>query len=339
MKKLYLYLLKNFSKTFFGLLGIFALVVISSQLLNLPQAIYRSDIYSFLKAILLMNFSFFKIELIFAYMISTLLVGYSLRENREIYAIYSMGVSKKQLLVPFTALTGIFVIISIITSMFIVPWANRERSNFFTLSVREHFLESIQKKNFFELSKDIIIYVRDKKENEVDKIFIYNKSAGQAISAEKGIFKGNGLILEEGFVQIPEKDNFNLLKFKSYSMNFNISYTKRYSIRHYKNSILLRMLKENSKEALKALAALSDRISFGIPFVFLGFLGFLMGLYSIREKDYLIGLSIIIVIIYQIQSFYFTKLIEKGTLPPLAYFVILLIYFGGLTFYFYKRVK
>lgn len=339
MKKLYLYILGNFTKTFLGLLGVFALVVVSSQLLNLPQAIYRSDIYSFFKAILLMNFSFFKIELIFAYMIATLLVGYSLRENREIYAIYSMGVSKKQLLIPFAGLTVIFTVIALVTSMFLVPWANRERSSFFTLSVREHFLESIQKKNFFELSKDIIIYVRDKKENEVDKIFIYNKAAGQAISAERGIFEGNGLILEEGFVQIPEKDNFNLLKFKSYSMNFNISYTKRYSIRHYKNSVLLRMIKTNSKEALKALAALSDRISFGIPFIFLGFLGFLMGLYSIREKDYLIGLSIIIVIIYQIQSFYFTKLIGKGTLSPVIYFAILFAYFAGLTYYFYKKVK
>ncbi len=339
MKKLYLYILRNFSKTFFGLLGVFALVVVSSQLLNLPQAIYRSDIYSFVKAILLMNFSFFKIELIFAYMISTLLVGYALRENREIYAIYSMGVSKRQLLIPFTFLTVIFTILALITSMFIVPWANRERSNFFTLSVREHFLESIQKKNFFELSKDIIIYVRDKKENEVDKIFIYNKAAGQAISAEKGIFKGNGLILEDGFVQIPEKDNFNLLKFKSYSMNFNISYTKKYSIRYYENSVLVQILKSKSKDALKALATLSDRIAFGIPFAFLGFLGFLMGLYSIREKDYLIGLSIIIVIIYQVQSFYFTKLIEKGSLSPFAYIGILLAYFAGLTYYFYKKVK
>jgi lipopolysaccharide export system permease protein len=339
MKKLYVYILNKFIKTFLGLLGIFALVVVSSQLLNLPQAIYRSDVYSFIKAVFLMNFSFFKIELIFAYMISTLLVGYSLRESREIYAIYSMGVSKRQLLVPFVSLTVVFTILALITSMFIVPWANRERSSFFTLSVREHFLESIQKKNFFELSKDIIIYVRDKKENEVDKIFIYNKSAGQAISAEKGIFKGNGLILEDGFVQIPEKDNFNLLKFKSYSMNFNISYTKRYSIRYYENSILLSMIKSKSKDALKALAALSDRISFGIPFVFLGFLGFLMGLYSIREKDYLIGLSIIIVIIYQIQSFYFTKLIEKGSIPPVAFLGILLFYFAGLTYYFYRKVK
>ncbi len=339
MKKLYKYILINFAKVFLGLLGVFALVVVSSQLLNLPQAIYRSDIYSFIKAILLMNFSFFKIELIFAYIISSLLIGYSLRESREIYAIYSMGISKYQLLIPFTGLTVLFTTLALITSMFIVPWANRERSSFFTLSVREHFLESIQKKNFFELSKDIIIYVRDKKENEVDKIFIYNKEAGQAISAEKGIFRGNGLILEDGFVQIPEKDNFNLLKFKSYSMNFNVSYVKTYSIRHYENSILLEMIKSNSKNALKALAAISDRISFGIPFVFLGFLGFLMGLYTIREKDYLIGISIIIIIIYQIQSFYFTKLIEKGSISPLIYFIIIFAYFAGLTYYFFRKVK
>ncbi len=337
MKKLHKYLLNNFLKTFISLIALFSLVVVSSQLLNLPSSMYRSGFLGFLKALLLINFSFFKIELLFAFLIASMLTTFMLKEKREIYAIYSTGISKSQLMKPFILVTAGMSIFALITSLFLVPWANRERSKFFTLSVKEHFLESIQKKNFFELTKGITIYVHNKEDNRVDKIFIYNRDTGQAISAKEGLFEGTGLIMKNGYIQIPEKKNFSLLKFKKYSLNFNVDYVKKYSITYYKNSVLWKIYKTKAKEYRRALSILVDRFTFIIPFMFMGILGFYMGLSHIQGKDYLIGLSVVILIVYMVINFLFLKLIEKNGLHPAIYVAVVFAYFSFVTNYFRKR--
>ncbi len=337
MKKLYRYTLAKFLKHFFIITGIFSLVIISSQLLNLPSSVYRSNIFYFLQVLLFLNLSFFKIQLISSYLIASILTGYSFRETREIYAIYSTGVSKKSLFIPVGMVTVLLTLFAFISSFFLVPWANRERSKIYTVSVREHLIEEIQEKNFFQLDKGMVIYVHKKEKNRFDRIFIYNKDKGQIVSAKEGIIKGNGIILKNGFIQIPQEKSFNALKFGEYQLFFDIKYVKKYSINYYTNRELLRIFNSGEKDAFRALSILVDRFNYGLAFLFLGFLGFSMGIAFYKDRDMLIAIGVVILIVYTAAGFYFAKLIEKGTLNPAFYPVFTIIFLGFLTLYFYKK--
>ena len=337
MKKLYRYIIKRFLRNFFVIIGIFSLVVISSQLLNLPSSVYRTNMFYFMQVLLFLNLSFFKIQLISSYFIASILTGYSFRETREIYAIYSTGIRKRNLFVPVALITVFITIFAYISSFFLVPWANRERSKIYTVSVREHLIEEIQEKNFFSLDKNMVIYVDNKDENKFDRIFIYNKEKGQIVSAKEGIIKGNGIILKNGFIQIPQENNFNALKFGEYQLFFDIKYVKKYSINYYSNKDLIRIFKEGSKNAFRALSILVDRFNYGLAFLFLGFLGFAMGVSFYKERDMLIAIGVVILIIYTAIGFYFAKLIEKASINPAFYPAFTIIFLGLLTWYFYRK--
>ncbi len=284
-----------------------------------------------------LNLSFFKIQLLASYLIASLLAGYSFRETREIYAIYSTGISKKQLFVPIGFITVFITLFAFLSSLFIVPWANRERSKIYTISVKEHLIEEIQEKNFFKLDKDMVIYVHNKEKNKFGKIFIYNKSKGQIVSAKEGIIQGNGIILKNGFIQIPQEKNFNALKFGEYRLFFDIRYAKKYSINYYTNKELIRIFKSGESDSFRALAILVDRFNYGLIFLFLGFLGFSMGIAFYKDRDMLIAMAVVILIVYMAISFYFTKLIEKATINPALYPVFTIIFFMSLVWYFYRK--
>ncbi|HEV09142.1 MAG TPA: LptF/LptG family permease, partial [Sulfurihydrogenibium azorense] len=100
MKILHRYIFKNFVKRFFILIGIFSIVITSSQLLHLPNFAYGMNILDFLNLLILIDVSFLKYQILFGFFIAWLLVGIHIRESNEIYAIYSLGVSKKNLLKP-----------------------------------------------------------------------------------------------------------------------------------------------------------------------------------------------------------------------------------------------
>ncbi|NPA51955.1 MAG: LptF/LptG family permease [Aquificae bacterium] len=337
MKRLYKYTLTRFLRNFLVIIGIFSLVIISSQLLNLPSSVYRTNIFYFLQVLLFLNLSFFKIQLISSYLIASILTGYSFRETREIYAIYSTGISKKALFVPIGLVTVFITIFAYISSFFLVPWANRERSKIYTISVREHLIEEIQEKNFFTLDKNMVIYVHNKEKYQFNRIFIYNKDKGQIVSAKEGIIKGNGIILKNGFIQIPQEKSFNALKFGEYQLFFDIKYVKRYSINYYKNSELIKIFKSGSQNAFKALSILVDRFNYGLAFLFLGFLGFAMGIAFYKDRDMLIAIGVVILVVYTAIGFYFAKLIEKGSINPAFYPIFTVVFLGFLTWYFYRK--
>ncbi|WP_457624371.1 LptF/LptG family permease [Persephonella sp.] len=337
MKILYRYLSINLIKYFFILVGFFSVVIVSSQLLHLPTILYHTGFFKFLQILVFVNLSFLKYQLFFGFFISALLVGYSLRENREIYAIYSAGISKNQILIPVMVLSVIFVIISLIVSLVVVPYANRERARFITVNVKKHVLDSLVERNFMRLSDDITIYVNRKNENEMDDIFIFNKKEGLTITAKKALFSDNRLTLENGFIQIPSEEGFNLLKFEKYRFVLDIKYIKRYEFEDMDNKTLITIIKQNQKEKNRAIGVMAERLFFGIPFLFTGILGFMLGLQFHKSRDALIGLVVLISILYLVLNTYSVKLIQKGTLHPAVYAGILVIYFGGLTYFFYRK--
>ena len=337
IKTLYSYLIFNILKNFLALVGVFSIVIVSSQLLHLPSIIYHASLLDFLKVLILINFSFFKFILLFGIFIASALVGYSLRENREIYAIYSAGISQNQILKPVIFLSAVFSIFAFLTSLWVVPSANRERAKFLTFSVRQYFLDAIQEKNFTELSKNTLVYVESREKGKFKNIFFFNKENRQIITSEEAYFKGLNLHLKNGYIQIPTDRGMNLLIFKDDKFTVDIDYLKSYELEDFENRKLVKILLEAKENRYKVLSILTERFFFPIPFLFIGVLGLLIGLKTTKGKDYVLALIVGISIVYIVLNFYLLKLISKGGLNPIVYTVLLTSYFSAITYYFYRK--
>lgn len=337
MKILYRYLSFNIIKYFLILVGFFSVIIVSSQLLHLPSILYHAGIIKFFQILIFVNLSFLKYQFLFGFFISAVVVGYMVRENREIYAIYSSGISKKQLMYPVVFISFLFFLVSLFISFIVVPYANRERAQFITLNVKKHILDSIVENNFMKLSDDITVYVHEKDENKMRYIFIHNRKKRITITAEEANFSDNRLILKNGYIQLPSQSGFNLLKFEKYRFLLDVKYIKKYEFEDLENETLLKLVKENKKLRNRAVGVLTDRLFYGIPFIFIGVLGFFMGIQLYKSRDALISIAVIISILYLVMNTYFIKLIQKGSINPVLYGIILVIYFGSLTAYFYKK--
>ncbi len=327
MKLLYRYVLINILKNFFMFILLFSVIIISSQFMHLPSVVYFMNIFQFFKLIFFVNFSFFKYQLLFAFFLSSVLVGYNMRESRELHAVYASGISKRQLLTPIMYLSVVFTLFAFIVSFFIVPYANRERANFITVNVKRYFLESIQPKNFSKISSDIVIYAEKKENKNIDNLFIFMQKKGQAITAQKAKFVGTNLILKNGFIQIPDKNGFNILFFKEYIFNLDVKYMKRYSMEDFENKKLFEIVNSNGKKKFKALSILSDRFVFGIPFLFIGFIGFLIGIQSFKSREFVISVVILISIGFLLINFISIKLVSQGHLPFYIHPILIIGYF------------
>jgi len=337
MKILYLYIGKSILRYFFILIGFFSVIIVSSQLLHLPSILYHAGLVKFLQVLFFVNLSFFKYQLFFGFFLSSVLIGYSLRENREIYAIYSAGISKNQLILPVAIISLIFVFAALVTSLFTVPYANRERAQFITLNVKKHILDSIVQQNFMKLSEDLTIYVTHKEGNRMEDIFIYNREKGITITAKQAEFLNNRLVLENGYIHLPSKEGFNILRFEKYRFVLDVKYIKKYEFEDLDNKTLIKIIKTDPKLKNQGIAVLTDRVLFGLPFIFCGVLGFLMGVQLNRSRDSVVTFAILISIFYLVMNTYFIKLIQKGSINPVMYGLILTLYFGSITLYFYRK--
>jgi len=324
MKILDKYLIKSFFKNFVLLIGLFSLIITSSQLLHLPSFAYSMNIIDFSKLLLLIDISFIKYQLLFAFFISWLLVGISLRDKNEIYAVYSAGISKKQLLKPVFLMTVIFVIIAFIFSTVIVPSANRERYKFLTYKVKSYILENVSPKNFSKINDNVSVYVEKKEKNIFYNILIYNASNGYLITAKEGMFISNNLILKDGYIQLPSEKSFDTIKYEKYTFSLDVSYIKEISMQDFRTRDLLKLAIE---EDSKVLSILADRFYFVIPFMFLGFIGFLSGINTYRSKEILLTFAVSLSIGYMVLNYYFLKIIEKTPVLFFVYPIVLLVIF------------
>ena len=325
MKILDKYLIKLFFKNFLLLVGLFSLIVISSQLLHLPSFAYSMNIIDFAKLLLLVDVSFIKYQLLFAFFIGWLLVGVSLRDRNEIYAVYSGAISKKQLLKPVFITTVLFVIVAFIFSTVIVPSANRERYKFLTFKMKNYILENVSPKNFSKINDNVSVYVEKKEKNTFYNILIYNASNGYLITAKEGMFISNNLILKDGYIQLPSQKSFDTIKYEKYTFSLDVSYIKEISMQDFRTKDLLKLAVEEDR---KVLSILADRFYFIIPFIFLGFIGFISGINTYRSKETLLTFAISLSIGYMLLNYYFLKIIEK--IPVLFFiypFVLIAIFY------------
>lgn len=336
MKILYTYISRQFLKNFLLLISIFTLIVISSQMLHLPKFVYSMNLLDFGSILLLLNLSFAKLQLLFGFFIAWLLVGIKLKESNEIYAIYSLGVKKSDIIKPAVVWSVIFAILGVIFSSVISPYANRERAKFLTVKVKSYLLDTIQPQAFSKVSENIYIYVDKKEDNRFNKIIIQNLTNGFIITAKSGYFKENFVVLENGYIQIPAQDSYSIMSFKRYSFNIDITYLKEIAIEDLKSTELIKMIINNEPTKNKVISILSDRFMFPLPFLFIGVIGFLTGLSVYRAKEHLLAALVLSGIFYVVLNHLFIKLIEKAPLLTVIYPAILIAILGFVSIKLYK---
>lgn len=338
MKILYIYISRQFIKNFLILIGIFSLIVVSSQMLHLPKFVYSMNITDFFGILSLLSLSFAKFQILFGFFIAWLLVGIKLRESNEIYAIYSSGIEKIQILKPVFIWGIIFSIIALTFSTVISPYANRERAKFLTLKVKSYLLDSIQPQSFSKVSENVYVYVNKKEKSRFYGVILQNLSNGFLITAKSGYFKENYVILEDGYIQIPSENSYSLMNFKKYSFSIDVSYLKEAALEDIGTYDIIFMLgKIDTEKKNKLLAILSDRIFFPIPFMFMGLMGFMGGLILQKSKELLLTSVIFVGILYMILNYAFVKMIEKSYIFALIYPVVLILLFGFITIKLYKN--
>lgn len=337
MKLLYRYISREFLKNFTILIVLFSAVIVSSQMLHLPKFIYSMNFPDFLNILLLLNLSFAKFTLLFSFFIAWLLVGVRLKESNEIYAIYSLGVEKKNLLKPVLVWSAIFSILATFFATTLSPYANRERAKFLTLKVRSYLLDSLQQQSFSKVSDNVYVYVDKKEDNRFYKVILHNRSNGFLITAKRGRFEGNHLILEEGYLQIPSEDSYSLMSFGRYSFDVDISYLKEVSPEDLRTADIIMKIKSKDDSQSKMFSILVDRFFFFIPFMFTGFIGFLSGLSLQKSKEFLLSLTVFVGIFYMLTNYLFVKLTEKSLIFGVLYPVVLLVGFSLLTIYLLRK--
>lgn len=336
MKILYLYISKQFLKSFALLISIFTLVVVSSQMMHLPKFVYSMNLIDFGKIILLLNLSFAKLQIFFGFFIAWLLVGIKLKDSNEVYAIYSLGVKKFDLIKPAILWGTVFTLVALLFSTILSPYANRERAKFLTVKVRSYLLESIQPQAFSKVSNSIYIYVDKKKNNRFSGIIIQNLSNGFIITAKDGYFMENFVMLEDGYIQIPTQDSYSVMSFKRYSFSIDVSYLKDISLEDMETTKLIKMILTDNQAKYKALAVITDRFTFPIPFLMVGAIGFLTGASFYRLKETLLGIAIIAGVLYVFLNHLFLKLIEKNPFIAIIYPAILSILLVAMLRKIYK---
>ncbi|MEJ5172619.1 MAG: LptF/LptG family permease [Hydrogenothermaceae bacterium] len=334
MRILYRYISVTFIKTFIALTLLFSLIILSSQLLHLPSFVYSMNIIDFLNILALLDVSFMKFQLLFGFLVGWLLVGIKIRESNEIYAIYSLGIDDKQLLKPVLVWTVVFTLIALIFSSIVVPYANRERAKFLTVKVKAYIMDSIQPKNFSKVSENVYVYVEEKKNNNFKNIILHNRSNGFLITAKNGYFYGSYVIFENGYIQLPSKNSYSILKFQKYSFNMDVSYVKDIAVEDFRMSELIKTFPDNRN---KVISILIDRLYFPVPFLFIGMIGFFMGLKFQKSRETLLSITALIGIVYMILNHFFVKLTEKNILFSILYLIILILFF--LTLYKISKNK
>ncbi|MCX7759749.1 MAG: LptF/LptG family permease [Hydrogenothermaceae bacterium] len=327
MKILYKYISVQFIKTFITLILLFSLIIVSSQLLHLPSFVYSMNIIDFLNILTLLDISFIKFQLLFGFFIGWLLVGIRIRENNEIYAIYSLGIDDKQLSKPILIWTVVFTLVALIFSSIVVPYANRERAKFLTVKVKSYIMDSIQPKNFSKITENIYVYVDEKRNNNFKNIILHNRSNGFLITAKDGYFYGSYVIFENGYIQLPSKNSYSILKFQKYNFNIDVSYVKEIAVEDLKISDIIKNIPNNKN---KMIAILVDRLYFSIPFVFIGIIGFFMGIKFQKSRETLLSIAALIGIVYMTLNYLLVKLTEKNIAFSILYLIILILFFLAL---------
>ena len=200
------------------------------------------------------------VTLPFIIIFGIILAFIKLDKDKEIIAIYSLGISIKQIEIPIKIFIYLIIIFYALLNFYISPivydkFKNKE------YEIRNKInLNKINIANFIEIGKDTILEFDKENDSFIDIFINYKDDEGvnNIIYAEKGEINSiNNLFifdLFEGFKLSIVNDNIEKLEFENYKIDFPVFQNQRYD-NIDKNSITINTLIKN-----KSYLIISEKI-------------------------------------------------------------------------------
>tara|TARA_B100000953_G_scaffold267902_1_gene236845 strand:- start:579 stop:1691 length:1113 start_codon:yes stop_codon:yes gene_type:complete len=171
--------------------------------------------------------------ILFVFFISVFFTISKYEENNEILIFWTYGIKKTEFLNKIIKFSFLYVALSIILSVFLVPKTQDIAKSFIRDSNIEYLPSLIKSQHFNDAASNLTIFVEEKtSEGLIKNIFIKDsyKDGSQIISAKEGLLaKKNDsfyLILYNGNIINLSKKNTNVIKFEKSEFNLSKYETK-----------------------------------------------------------------------------------------------------------------
>ena len=171
--------------------------------------------------------------ILFVFFISVFFTISRYEENNEILIFWTYGIKKTEFLNKIIKFSFLYVALSIILSVFLVPKTQDIAKSFIRNSSIEYLPSLIKPQHFNDTATNLTIFVEEKtSEGLIKNIFIKDsyKDGSQIISAKEGLLaKKNDsfyLILYNGNIINLNKKNTNVIKFEKSEFNLSKYETK-----------------------------------------------------------------------------------------------------------------
>ena len=333
MKKINLYvfiqIIKSCTLVFFIFVSIAWLLQIS-RLLSMMNNL-QIELYSiiFLSTLLIPNL--INVTLPFIIIFGLVLSFIKLDKDKEIIAIYSLGLSINEIKKPLIVVSLFFLIIYLLINLFFSPYIyEKYKQKEFELRKLINF-DTINITNFIELDNNLILDFN--KNNDIfEDIFIsYYQEGENIVFAKSGNInnENNKIIfnLLTGFKLNILNNSIEKLEFDNYKIDFPINIKHKYNNAD-KNTFTIKDLIDNKKYEILYEKIFDNLILLTLIIFFY--------LYIIKENNFLLK-NIFIYIILSIFLLVFQNLIKNVNLN--LFFIILLNSINILLIYIYLVIN
>lgn len=251
MKRINLYvfiqIIKSCTLVFFIFISIAWLMQLSRlfSAMNNMQIEYQSIF--FLSLFLIPNL--INILIPFVVIFGLILTFIKLDKDKELIAIFSLGLSIKQIKLPIIIVTIFFLFIYIFLNLFISPYVYKEYKEREFKIKNEINIDDINLSNFLEIENIILDFKKEK--NEFKEIFInFMEKNENIIYAQKGkISNENGKIvfnLFNGFKLSFNSEENEKLEFDNYKLEFLLDNLPNYKILDKNSQTILNLIDESN---------------------------------------------------------------------------------------------
>ncbi|MBI5207271.1 MAG: LptF/LptG family permease [Candidatus Firestonebacteria bacterium] len=320
MKKLYLYLLKEFFSSFFLGVALFTFMLIIFQAMELMDLIITKGVPK--EDVLLLFIyilpSFLAITIPMAVLTGILMTYGKLAQNNEIIALKSAGISLLKIANPIILVSFLLSCLMVLFNDKILPWGNNNFRDLYFKIVYEKTQVAMKEKIFITDFPGYIIYI----ENLTPKTSLFkdikiirfkNNKPENAIFAKSGTLlsdKENMKVsfrLYQGTIhQLSEKFNkrYYKINFLHHSINLDLSNTLSNKISRSTGDMSIDELNKEIEKALppeKNIFRVELHKKISIPFACLAFtlIGIPLGVMIKKSgKSVGFGISLILIIIY-----------------------------------------
>ena len=251
MKRINLYvfiqIFKSCTLVFFIFISIAWLMQLSRlfSAMNNMQIEYQSIF--FLSLFLIPNL--INILIPFIVIFGLILTFIKLDKDKELIAIFSLGLSIREIKLPIILITFIFLSLYILLNLFVSPYVYKEYKEKEFQIKNEINIDDINLSNFLEIENIILDFKKDK--NEFKEIFInFNEKSENIIYAKEGniINKGGKIIfnLFDGFKLSFLNEENEKLEFQNYKLEFLLDSLPKYEIFDKNSQTILNIIKEKN---------------------------------------------------------------------------------------------